>query len=186
MDKCSAVRSRHWADDSFSVSGFSMRPAPDVARIILRARREAVDAASRALGMDLPRDAFGTATAGACSVLWLGPDEWLLLASQAEALSVERQLTQALAGAGHSLVDVSHRDVGLALLGPKTVAALSAGCPLDLHPAVFAAGMCTRTLVGKAQIILWRLGANSFQIHTFRSFTDYVWRFLAQAAADLD
>jgi sarcosine oxidase, subunit gamma len=108
-----------------------------------------------------------------------------VLASPTEALLVERQLSQALAGTEHSLVDVSHRDMGFALLGPKTTAALNAGCPLDLHPSVFAAGMCTRTLVGKAQVVLWRLAVDSFQIHTFRSFADYVWRFLEQAAADL-
>jgi sarcosine oxidase gamma subunit len=75
MDKFSAVRSRPRGDESLSVSGFSMMPVPDVARFILRARREGLDAAARVLGMDPPRKAFATGIAGASSILWLGPDE---------------------------------------------------------------------------------------------------------------
>jgi sarcosine oxidase subunit gamma len=170
---------------SFSVDGYSMVPAPDAARFVLRARGVAVDTAGRAFGIDLPRQAFRTSATGARTASWLGPDEWLLKGPELENVLMEQQLTEALAGIAHSLVDVSHRDAVLALSGVKAAAALNAGCPLDLHPSVFAVGTCTRTLLGKAQIVLWRTGPQRFHVQAARSFADYVWRFLEQAARDV-
>jgi sarcosine oxidase subunit gamma len=45
--------------------------------------------------------------------------------------------------------------------------------------------MCTRTILGKADIVLWRTGAESFHVEVWRSFADYVARFLAEASREL-
>jgi sarcosine oxidase subunit gamma len=109
-----------------------------------------------------------------------------MLAPESEKHLIEPQITEALVGIAHSLVDVSHRDAALALSGAKVAVALSAGCPLDLHPSVFAVGMCARTLLAKAQIVLWRMGPRQFHLQASRSFAEYVWQFLEQAASDVD
>jgi sarcosine oxidase, subunit gamma len=171
---------------TFSLEGFAMVPAPDAARLVFRARDGAVAAAGRAFGIDLPREACRAAATGARAALWMGPDEWLLLGPDSEAVLIEGQLIKALAGLAHSVVDVSHRDVGLELSGAKAAAALNAGCPLDLHPSAFPTGMCTRTLLAKAEIVLWRRGPQLFHVETWRSFADYVWRFFEQAGRDAD
>jgi sarcosine oxidase subunit gamma len=44
--------------------------------------------------------------------------------------------------------------------------------------------MCTRTLLGKADIVLWRTGAAEFHLEVWRSFSDYVLEFLQEAAQD--
>jgi sarcosine oxidase, subunit gamma len=170
----------------FSAGGFSMIPARDAARFTFRAKGVAADTASRAFGVDLPRQAFCAATTDARTALWMGPDEWLLIGPPSEKVLIEQQLTTALAGIAHSLVDVSHRDVALELSGDKAAAVLNAGCPLDLHPSVFAVGSCTRTLLAKAQIVLWRTDLRLFQVQTSRSYADYVWRLLEQAGRDVD
>ena len=59
----------------------------------------------------------------------------------------------------HALADVSHRQVAFEARGPQAQTALSVGCPLDLDIEEFPVGMCTRTLLGKADIVLWRTGA---------------------------
>jgi len=46
-------------------------------------------------------------------------------------------------------------------------------------------GMCTRTVLGKADIVLWRTGPDSFHVEVWRSFADYVARFLTEAAREL-
>jgi len=171
---------------SYSVDGFSVIPAPDATRFVFRARGAAVDPAGRGFGVDLPRQVFRTSTSGARTAMWMGPDEWLLLGPQSEKVLIEQQLTEVLAGILHSLVDVSHRDAALILSGAKAAAALNAGCPLDLHRSVFTVGMCARTLLGKAQIVLWRTGPQLFHVQALRSFADYVWRFLEQAGRDVD
>jgi sarcosine oxidase, subunit gamma len=171
---------------SFSVDGFSMVPAPDAARFVFRGNGVAVDTAGRAFGVDLPRQAYCTSAIGARTASWIGPDEWLVQGPESEQMLIDQQLTEALAGIAHSLVDVSHRDAALAMSGAKTAAALNAGCPLDLHPSVFTVGMCARTLLGKAQIVLWRANPQLFHVLALRSFAKYVWRFLEQAAMDVD
>ena len=106
----------------------------------------------------------------------LGPDEWLLVAPPGDSPDFS-----ALEGRHHSLVDVSHRHAAFAVEGDSAPLILAAGCPLDLHPEVFTAGTATRTLLGKAEIILWRLGeAPSYRVECARSFAGYVERFLDQ------
>ena len=108
----------------------------------------------------------------------LGPDEWLLVAPDGDAPDFG-----ALAGRHHSLVDVGHRYAAFAVEGEHAPLVLAAGCPLDLHPAVFTAGSATRTLLGKAEIVLWRLSeAPSYRVECARSFAPYVERFLEEAA----
>jgi heterotetrameric sarcosine oxidase gamma subunit len=41
--------------------------------------------------------------------------------------------------------------------------------------------MGTRTLLGKAAIVLWRTAADVFRIEVWRSFTPYVWACLEEA-----
>ena len=102
-------------------------------------------------------------------LLWLGPDEFLLLAPEEPGLSLPGS------------VDVSHRDTALSVSGPQAAWAINAFCALDLHPAAFPVGMCTRTLFGKTQIVLWRSAADAFRIEVTRSFAPYVWACLEEA-----
>ena len=41
--------------------------------------------------------------------------------------------------------------------------------------------MCTRTLFGKAEIMLWRIDAEVFRIEVARSSARYVWDLLEEA-----
>jgi len=67
------------------------------------------------------------------------------------------------------------------LNGPDASAIISTGCPLDLDPAEFPVGMCTRTLLGKAEVVLWRRGIEEYHLETGRSFLDYVLGWLREA-----
>lgn len=158
---------------------------PDCARFILRGRAEALAAAGAAFDVPLTDRACRSAVRGARAGLWMSPDEQLLLAPAAEALPIERSVQAALAHLPHSLVDVSHRQLALSVRGPHARSALSIGCPLDLHPAHFPVGMCTRTLMGKADIVLWRTAPDAFHLEVWRSFADYVTRIFSEAAREL-
>jgi sarcosine oxidase subunit gamma len=160
-----------------------MTALPPLSRHILRARPAAMEAAAGPLGMRLPVVACRSATAGPRAALWLGPDEWLLLAPLADGEALAAALEAAMAATPHSLVDVGHRQSGLTLSGEHAATVLNAGCPLDLDSAAFPRGMCTRTLLGKAEIVLWRT-ESGFHIEAWRSFLPYVWRFLEEAARE--
>ena len=142
-------------------------------------------AAGTALGLTLSEVACRSTTNNRCAALWLGPDEQLLLAAVGDGAAIGAQLRDALSALPHSVVDMSHRQLALEVSGPTGQTLLNAGCPLDLHPSAFPIGMCTRTVLGKADIVLWRTGPDSFHVEVWRSFADYVARFLAEAAREL-
>jgi sarcosine oxidase subunit gamma len=41
--------------------------------------------------------------------------------------------------------------------------------------------MCTRTILAKAEIVLWRTDGDTFRIEVARSFAPYIVAFLAEA-----
>ena len=53
---------------------------------------------------------------------------------------------------------------------------------LELDARAFPVGMCTRTMLAKAEVVLWRTAAEVFRIEVWRSFAAYASQFLAEAA----
>ncbi len=117
---------------------------------------------------------------GPRAALHLGPDEWLVIAPEDEA----EALLAGAVGRFASVVDVSHRNTGIDVAGPRAVEMLAAFVALDLAEAAFPVGMATRTLLGKAEIILWRTAVDGFRIEVWRSFAPYVWQCLAEAGRE--
>jgi len=134
-----------------------------------------------AFGIALPTTPMRAQVEGERSALWLGPDEWLLLAPDADGSAVGTALGDALAGQAVSLVDVGHRQVGLVVTGPRAADLINAGCPLDLDPTAFPIGMCTRTVLAKVEIVLWRTADDAFHIEVARSLAPYVVKLLRDA-----
>jgi sarcosine oxidase, subunit gamma len=162
-----------------------LRVAAPAARYVLRGAAPVRDAAGQAFGVRVPHEACRAERAGERAALWQGPDEWLLLAPADAAVPLGSALTAALAGLPHSLVDVSHRQIGLEIEGAQSATLLAAGCPLDLHADTFPVGMCTRTMLGKSEITLWRVAPEAFRLEVWRSFAPYVCGFLAESALGL-
>ena len=165
--------------------GGAVHLLPPASRWVLRGARPVMAAAGTALGLNISDTACRSARNGERATLWLGPDEQLVLAPVADGEAVARQLRDALSALPHSIVDVSHRQLAIEVCGPTAQTLLNAGCPLDLHISSFPIGMCTRTLLGKADIVLWRTDADTFHVEVWRSFADYAARFLAEASREL-
>jgi sarcosine oxidase subunit gamma len=172
-----AARSPLEALNEASISGLT--PAAPVIRHVLRGRDAALTAASGALGFTLPQTPCRAASLGDRHALWLGPDEWLVLSPPGDGL--EGALAAAIGSHPHSLVEVTHRQVGLILSGSHVETILAGGCPLDVALRAFPVGMCTRTLFEKAEIVLWRTEAHRFHIEVWRSFASYLLAHLHEA-----
>ncbi|MBM3523062.1 MAG: sarcosine oxidase subunit gamma, partial [Alphaproteobacteria bacterium] len=87
-------------------------------------------------------------------------------------------------GTRHALFDVGHRQIALTLGGRLAADVLAQGCPLDLDLAAFPVGMCTRTLLAKTEIVLWRREMLRFHVEVARSFGRYAGEWIALAARD--
>lgn len=169
---------------AISAPAVALEPLPPMARFILRARPAAMEAAVPALGFRLPVVSCRSASSGARAALWLGPDEWLLLAPEPDGAEWRDALEAAMGDQPHSLVDVSHRQSSLILSGAEAIAVLNAGCPLDFDMATFPVGMCTRTVLGKSEVVIWRTEAERFHLEAWRSFLPYLWAFLVEASRE--
>jgi sarcosine oxidase subunit gamma len=150
--------------------------APFASRWILRGGPEVSLTVGGVFGAPPPLEPLRAAVEGARAALWLGPDEWLLIAADA--------LEAALAGFPHSLVDVSHRQCAIELSGPGAARLLNAGVPLDLDLEAFPVGMVARTVLLKAEVTLWRREAERFRLEVARSFAPYVAAILTASARD--
>ena len=162
-----------------------LRLWPPATRFSFRGAAAAQAAAGAAFGLALPTTACRAAMQTARAALWLGPDEWLLMAPAGDGATLKDGFGAALQRIAHSLVDVSHRQGALEVRGPHAAWLLAAGCPLDLHPLSFPVGMCTRTVFAKAEIVLWRTAAEAFHVEVWRSFTAYLVGLLQEVAREL-
>ena len=143
---------------------------------------------------------------GAHHVLWLGPDEWLVIAAPGSALrpapapalgpapSLEAALAAAFDGAPGAVVDVSANRTMLSLVGPHARATLEHGCSIDLHPRAFGTGRCAQTMLARAAVILVRMAENptqvgpdptpKYRILVRPSFANYIVAWLADALSE--
>jgi heterotetrameric sarcosine oxidase gamma subunit len=153
-------------------------------RVALRASPDSAALIGAALGITLGHDPCRATVAGDRAALWLGPDEWLLLAPDGEAPRLTAAATQALGDLRASIVDVSHRTIAIEVCGARAANTLNAFCALDLDPRAFPVGMCTRTVFGKAEIVLWRTAPETFRIEVARSFAPYLLDCLSEGARE--
>jgi sarcosine oxidase, subunit gamma len=147
----------------------------------------AADAVAQVLGVPLPaRPGTWVATPAGGRAVWLGPDEWLVTDPSAPSWDLESRLRSAAAPAGGAALDVSAQRVVLRLEGPHARDLLAAGCAVDTHPSVFAAGSAAQTLLGQAGVILLALSddGRSYEVLVRSSFARYLADWLADAATE--
>lgn len=138
--------------------GVALREIPFLTMVGIRVApgTPAAEAVAAAAGMPLPTGhGRVTGTAGATAILWIGPDEFLLVGpdgvgpaeigpagSDLRAAGTDDAGTAAgLAGAlgtePGQAVDLSANRTTLELSGPSARAVLEKSCHLDLHPRAF-------------------------------------------------
>jgi sarcosine oxidase, subunit gamma len=143
------------------------------------------DAVEGALGCALPREPNTTATAGDVTVLWLGPDEWLVVAPANQEDERVGALGAALRLRVAAVTDVSEGRTVVRIGGPRARDVLAKGCGLDLHPRAFAPGRCAQTGFARTHVILHQVDATpTYDLYVERSFAEYLWLWLADAAAE--
>ncbi len=146
-------------------------------------------AAEAALGVALPVKANTAASAGDLKILWLGPDEWLVIGPPGNDARMERQLSDAVGPQGGYVTDMGESRTVIVVSGVRARDVLAKGCPLDLHPLAFGAEACAQSLVAGVNVALYRADTGPadpprFELIVVRSFADFLWRFLEDAAQE--
>lgn len=166
------------AGRSASINGVALAEMPSAERVSLRAPAASVASLSRALGVTLPQKPKTSAAKGERVALWLGPDEWMVLDADGSDILGDCAKAKAL----HSAVGISHRNIAISVSGAKAAATVNSGCPQDLSLEAFPVGACSRTVLGKSEILLYRTAVDGFRVECWRSFADYIFTHLYEGA----
>jgi len=138
-----------------------------------------------ATGADLPIAANTVSVADDLRILWLGPNEWWVVAPDAKRAELIERLRQSFAGQHTAVCDVSESRTVITVTGPTTRDVLARGISLDLHPRAFGPGQCAQTGMAKANVVLHQIdNAPSYEIYILKSFSDYLWRWIGLVAED--
>jgi sarcosine oxidase subunit gamma len=165
------------------MSSHWLRELPPAARFVFQGGAAAQSAAGALWNMPFPEIACRAASDGTRAALWLGPDEFLLWDAEASSDDYASAFLKLQQDHPCSVVDVSHRQVGWEISGTRAETILAGACPLDLGVEHFPIGMCTRTVLGKAEVLLWRREPANFHLEAWRSFAPYVTALLTEIAA---
>jgi sarcosine oxidase, subunit gamma len=136
------------------------------------------------LGTELPARCGEVATGHDVVVLWLSPDEYLVISQSVAGSTLVSYLRAGVSGGGAAVVDLSANRTTFRLEGASAQAVLEKGCPLDLHPRAFTKGTAVASTIGRVPVILWKLDSDSYRILPRASYADYLGRWLIDAMAE--
>ena len=159
------------------VAGVTIAELQPTTRISLRLADPA------ASGLGLPVQVGSRSVDGTRTALCLGPDEWLIEAPEADGPALLALLADLSAHQPLSAVEVSDREITLALEGPAVLDLLATGCPRDL--ARMPVGSGARTVFDTAQVVLTREAEDRFHLTVWRSFLPHVRALLDIAQREL-
>lgn len=177
-------------------AGIAMSEQPYRGIVNLRVQpgdAEAMKAIEAALGFALPVEPNTTAANATALALWLGPDEWWIVAFGPEPESgpnMAAKLRTTLGDRRGAVTDVTDSRTCLRVRGPRARDLLCKGTPLDLHPRVFPAGRCAQSHLAKTGMVVHLIADDdategpAFELYVLRSFAEYLWLWLEDAARE--
>lgn len=173
------------AEAGVQSGGVQLRELKLLGHLVLRGSRDNasfVSGVQRVLGLVLP-GTLQSVEAGALSLRWISPDEWLLVLPGEEALEVETQLREAIEG-HYAVVNVSGGQTLIELSGTQAVELLKKSTGYDVDGRNFPPGKVVTTTFAKTQAVIRRVEDTRWELVVRRSFADYVWRWLLDAGAE--
>ena len=172
-----AARLEPLAGEKLANKTVTIEAAPAASRISLRGNAKGFE---KALGFALPKKPKTSASKAGKHALWIGPDEWMVI----DEKNPDTSLIPKTSSKVFAAADISHRNAAVIVSGEGAENTLAAGCPQNLSLRTFPKGACSRTVLGKAEVIIYRTANDTFRVEFWRSFAPYVWTFLSEAAKD--
>ncbi|SEM00482.1 sarcosine oxidase subunit gamma [Roseovarius tolerans] len=143
--------------------------------------KEVKAAVQNAVGLDIPAQRQALSGQGT-AVLWMSPDELLLMCPYAEVAQIIAALEGALKGQHFLVANVSDARTFLHVSGPGARETVAKLCPVDLSEAAFTPGMFRRTRMAQVPAAFWLDEAGTFHLICFRSVADYAFNLLKTSA----
>lgn len=139
--------------------------------------------AKKITGQKMP-DQGKAAVENGTGLVWMSPDEVLILLPHADVDAALAQIGKALKNRHHLAVDVSDARAMFRLEGAFAREVMAKLSPQDLHPDAFGPGDARRTRLGQVAAAYWMRDEDTFEIVCFRSVAHYLFDVLAKSASD--
>ena len=166
--------------------GVSLREAKLLGHLNLRGNvddADFVNGVEKALGLVLPLSPCTSTVNDDTTIMWLSPDEWLIIVASGQEASIEESLRANLSG-HFAVSDISGGQTLLEIGGPDCIKVLQKSTGYDFHHGQFPIGKVIGTVFAKSSTYIRRTGDFSFQLVVRRSFADYVWLWLQQSSKE--
>ncbi len=173
-------------DKVFSID---IKEFPFVKKINLRLDpndKDCVSSFSKILGTILPTKANTYSKNEKIKVIWLGPDEWLIVSNDDDAYI---KLQNKIGNLEASVTDVSENRTIIRIRGTKTYVLLSKFLVLDIEKNLSTNLSCTQTLFVKVPVLLVRNhydGIPEIDIFTNKSHANYIYNLILDGTKNLD
>ena len=164
--------------------GLTFHVMEHLGKLNIRGNNSLKAAVEAATGCHFPPLANHFETAGERHIVWLGPDEYLLLCESGKEKALYDTLTSTIKANHFAITDVSDSLCALSLSGAAVRDVLAKGCSLDFLPSKFGAGRCAQSLLAHAGITLMALPDDAFILICRTSFAPYVHDWLVDAALE--
>lgn len=137
----------------------------------------------KALGVALPITPCSSEKSDLAQIMWLAPDEWLIVVDSGKEFEMEQKLRSCLTG-HFAVSDISGAQTLLEISGENVIELMMKSTGYDVHLDSFPVGKVIGTTFAKAGAHILRLSENKFQLVIRRSFSDYVWLWIQQASKE--
>ena len=157
------------------------RPIPG-GMLMLKGDRIAQDRFSEVLGMDIPRVPNTVTVHDTYSVLWLGPEEWLLIVPESDEVRIASELSHDGADGWEAAIIVSDHYSIITIHGSETADVLAQACGIDTHPQKFSIGQCCRCAFARTTAIVRPLDSQgTYELIVESSYVQYAKDWLKKA-----
>jgi sarcosine oxidase subunit gamma len=165
--------------------GLRMHELKHLGKLNVRGSKAINPFVNAATGCNLPRKTNSYVSAGERHVVWLGPDEFLILCEAGKESDLHGIISAEIKNGQHAAVtNVTDSLCAFCLSGSALLKVLAKGCALDLHPSQFTAGQTAQTMLSHAAVTLMAMPDGSMTILCRTSFAAYLLDWIADAALE--
>ena len=184
---CSALHGRDGTilpNPNGSKPGLVFCEMAHLGKINMRADKSASKVVKSITGCAFPPAANKFTTAGERHVVWLGPDEFMIICEAGK----DEELTNAIHASFESrhmaVTNITDALAAFHLKGDAVRQVLAKGCSLDLYHKSFPSGDVAQTLLSHAAVTIMALADHEFILICRSSFASYLHDWLCDAALE--
>ena len=150
-----------------------------------------MSSASKVLNTILPTRPNTYITIDSLKIIWLGPNEWLIINQKGDNKNdLFSKLENSIGSQNASVTNVSENRTIIRIMGTKLFILLSKFLTLDLDNSLADSSSVAQTLFIKVPVLLLRHHKNKqeqkIDIYTNRSHANYVYKILVDGTKNLD